>query len=86
MLKYLAIAEPDDVAPSLLQPLRARQIVFRLVGVRIAIDLHHKTASRTIEVDDESADWVLAPEPVPIQLCIPQLSPQTYLRGCLREP
>jgi hypothetical protein len=59
VLKHIAIGEANHAIASLFQPCRALPIVLRLVRVGIAIDLHNKPTSSTVEVYDERADRML---------------------------
>jgi hypothetical protein len=63
VLKHIAIGEADHTITFLLQPRRAFPIVLRLFRVGIAIDLHNKPTSSTVEIYDEGADRMLTTKP-----------------------
>jgi hypothetical protein len=75
VLKDLPIGEANHAVAFRVQPGRALLIVFLLVRVGIAIDLHYKSTGGTVEVYDEGADGMLAAELEAGELPVAQAGP-----------
>ena len=83
-MQDVAIAEADHPVALLAQPSGARPIILLLLGVPVAVDLHHKVAGWAAEIYHKWADWHLPPELESTKLPVTEVCPKTALeRGLL---
>jgi hypothetical protein len=78
------VGKADDVIASLVEPRRARGVVFELCGVGVAVNLDDQPAGSTVEINDKAADRVLATELDAAQLPVAQARPEFLLSRRLR--
>ena len=80
----ISIAKPDYGVVVVVQPLRARCVVFNLFCVRIAINLDDQPTSSTIKVHDEPVNWMLPAKLPTVKLRISQTRPELAFGRRLR--
>jgi hypothetical protein len=79
-VKDLRVAEPENRETKRFEDCGARCIPFDPLRVNLSIDLHDQAPIGAVEIDDEAADDVLAPEAQAVQLPPSQSLPKDSLR------